>query len=358
MEKPENNVEINKFSLQEIYYLSVMFVLSILVLIYFDNIIKPFVVALLIWFVINELKIKMGHISIKGRTMPPWLRGVSAFLIITLVLIGISELVAINVEEISNQAPAYREKFDKMFITISEMAKNPEFTEYIKSALTKIDFAAIATEVLDSLSSLLTNFMVILVYVIFMLMEESAANAKIQKMFPVKNERYSRAIKLFEKIDKAIRAYIGSMVLISLITAVVSYIALLIIGVDFPVLWAFLVFVLNFIPYIGPFISSLLPAILAIFQFGNMLHFVYVFAVMEIIQIILGNFVQPKMMGKSLNISALTVLIALAFWGSIWGIVGMVLSIPITSIMIIIMAQFPKSRFVAIILSENGDLGD
>jgi len=80
--------------------------------------------------------------------------------------------------------------------------------------------------------------------------------------------------------------------------------------------------------------------------------------VLEIIQTILGNFVQPKMMGKSLNISALTVLIALAFWGSIWGIVGMVLSIPTTSIMIIIMAQFPKSRFIAIMLSEKGDLGD
>lgn len=146
-----------------------------------------------------------------------------------------------------------------------------------------------------------------------------------------------------------------SMIFISFLTALVSYFALLIMGIDFPVLWAFLVFILNFIPYLGPFISSLLPAMLAVFQFGDLIHFMYVFVVLEIIQIILGNFVQPKMMGKSMNISPLTVLVALAFWSSIWGIVGMILAIPITSIIIIIMAQFPGTRSAAILLSENGD---
>ena len=358
MSNPGKEINIQNISLKDVYYVSATMALVILSLIYFDNIMKPFVVALLIWFVIKELKVKLGHISIKGRTMPHWLRGLSAFLIITLVLVGISELVAINVEEISKQAPNYGEKFDKLFITISKAVNNPIVVEYAKAAVSKVNFASIATNVLNSLSSLLSDFMIIFIYVIFMLLEESAALHKLDKMFPRKDKQYYQVTDLFNKIDRAIRAYIGSMVLISLITAVVSYFALLIMGVDFPVLWAFLVFVLNFIPYIGPFISSLLPSVLAIFQFGDMWYFVYVFAVMETIQIILGNFVQPKMMGKSLNISALTVLVALAFWGSIWGIVGMILSIPITSIMIIIMAQFPKSRFVAILLSEKGDLGD
>jgi predicted PurR-regulated permease PerM len=358
MNNPGDEVNLQNISLKDIYYVSATMALTILSLIYFDNIVKPFVVALLIWFVIKELKVKLGHISIKGRTMPHWLRGLSAFLIISLILIGISELVAMNVEEISKQAPNYGEKFDKLFNTISEAANNPVVVDYAKAAVSKVNFASIATNVLDTLSSLLSDFMIILIYVIFMLLEESTALSKLDKMFPRKDKQYYQVTDLFNKIDRAIRAYIGSMVLISLITAVVSYIALLIMGVDFPVLWAFLVFVLNFIPYIGPFISSLLPSVLAVFQFGDMWYFVYVFAVMEVIQIILGNFVQPKMMGKSLNISALTVLVALAFWGSIWGIIGMILSIPITSIMIIIMAQFPKSRFVAILLSEKGDLGD
>jgi len=141
-----------------------------------------------------------------------------------------------------------------------------------------------------------------------------------------------------------------------IIIAIISYVALLILGVDFPVLWAFLVFILNFIPYIGPLISSLLPAILATIQFGDLMYFVYVFVTMEVIQVILGNFVQPKMMGKSMNISALTVLIALAFWGSIWGVEGMILAVPIASIMIIVMYQFPSTKGIAIMLSEKGEV--
>ncbi len=105
-------------------------------------------------------------------------------------------------------------------------------------------------------------------------------------------------------------------------------------------------------------ISSLLPAILAVFQFGELIYLVYVFLVLEAIQIILGSFVQPKMMGKSLNISPLTVLVALAFWGFVWGIVGMILAVPIISILIIIMARFPGTRYIAILLSENGEVGD
>jgi len=196
------------------------------------------------------------------------------------------------------------------------------------------------------------------VYIIFMLMEEAAGSKKLNKLFPKQGKAFDNFQKMTGKIDNAVRAYMVNMVVISFITAVISYIALLIIGVDFPILWAFLIFILNFIPYIGPFISSFLPALLAVFQFGELVYFLYVFAILEVIQIILGNFIQPRMMGKTLNISALTVLLTLAFWGSIWGIVGMILAVPITSIMIIIMWQIPQSKWLAIMLSEQGELGE
>ncbi len=358
MKNSEKETGFGNITLSGVFYASMMMVLTIFVLIYFDNIVKPFVVALLIWYVIKELKVKLGNVKIKGKSMPPWLRGLSALIIITMVILGVVELVSVNINEITTQAPAYKDKMNELTEYISNTVNNPTIMSYLHTAISKINFAAIATELVNSLSSFVSVFLIILIYVIFMLLEESKASGKLQKMFPAKNKEYYETKDFFDKVDKAIRAYIGSMVLISLITAVISYIALLIMGVDFPVLWAFLVFILNFIPYIGPFISSLLPATLAIFQFGDMLHFVYVFAVMEVIQVILGNFVQPKLMGKSLNMSALTVLVTLAFWGSIWGIAGMVLATPITSIMIIIFARFPQTRFISILMSENGDRGD
>jgi len=352
-----NNDNINP-KLQTIFFGFSIMTLSVLALIYFENILKPFVFALMFWYIIKEMKRVMGKLKIGNRTMPQWLRGLLSFLVITLIFIGIFQLISINIEQFNTVAPQYREKLDVLMSKLGLVFNNPKVIEYIKQSLAKLNIAAMASNIVNSLSSFLTGFMVVLVYVIFMLLEEAVALMKMKKLFPEKNQYYYNFLKIMEKIDSSVRAYMFSMILISFLTALISYIALLILGVDFPVLWAFLIFILNFIPYIGPFISSLLPAVLAVFQFGNLINFVYVFVVLEIIQIILGNFVQPKMMGKSLNISPLTVLLALAFWASIWGIVGMILSIPIASIAIIIMAQFPGTRPLAILLSENGEVGD
>ncbi len=353
MEKNTINSENN--ALKTSFFSFSVITLSVLLLIYFENILKPFVFSLMIWYIILEMKRAMGKIRIKGKSLPKWLTGFLSFVVIVLILFGIFQIISVNIEQFNKVAPQYREKTEELFTQMGTFLKNPQVMDYAKQAVSKINIAAIATNVVNSLSSFLTAFMVILVYVIFMLLEEANASVKIDKLFPKKSQKYHNFIHLLDKVDKSIRSYMFSMIFISFLTALVSYFALLIMGIDFPVLWAFLVFILNFIPYLGPFISSLLPAMLAVFQFGDLIHFMYVFVVLEIIQIILGNFVQPKMMGKSMNISPLTVLVALAFWSSIWGIVGMILAIPITSIIIIIMAQFPGTRSAAILLSENGD---
>jgi predicted PurR-regulated permease PerM len=325
---------------------------------YFSGIVIPLVVAIFFWYVIKELKRTLGKIRVRGRSLPRWFNGLAAFIIIVLVIVSIFELISVNVEQISNEGLHYKDKLDELVKTLSSIINNPKILEYIQQILKKLDFAAMATNLVNSLSSFVTDFAIVLVYFVFMILEESVASMKLDRLFPAKRKQYLNFMGIMNKIDKAARSYLVSMVLISFITAVISYIALLILGVDFPVLWAFLIFLLNFIPYIGPFISSLLPAILAVFQFGELIYMVYVFLVLEVIQIVLGSFVQPKIMGKSLNISPLTVLIALAFWGFVWGIVGMILAVPITSIMIIIMARFPGTRNIAVLMSENGDVGD
>jgi len=258
----------------------------------------------------------------------------------------------------SAQADNYRQKLEGIVSSLSGLINDPQVIKYVQNGVSNINFPGILGGAVNSLSSMVGNFAVIVVYVIFMLMEEAMMPGKVKALFPDRGSKYDRWVDLLGKIDKSVRAYLSNMILISLITAVVSYVALLILGVDFPVLWAFLVFILNFIPYIGPLISSLLPAILATIQFGDLMYFVYVFVTLEVIQVILGNFVQPKMMGKSMNISALTVLIALAFWGSIWGVEGMILAVPIASIMIIVMYQFPSTKGIAIMLSEKGEFGE
>ncbi|MEJ0057940.1 MAG: AI-2E family transporter [Bacteroidota bacterium] len=150
--------------------------------------------------------------------------------------------------------------------------------------------------------------------------------------------------------------YMTVKAFVSLLIAVLGYFVMIVVGVDFAFLWALLIFSLNFIPYVGSIISTLLPAIFSVLQLGSLWPFAWIFGGIMVIHIIIGNYVEPKVMGKSLNLSPLVVLVALSFWGAVWGLLGMLLSVPFTSIMLITFAQFPSTRGIAIMLTENGDI--
>ena len=142
----------------------------------------------------------------------------------------------------------------------------------------------------------------------------------------------------------------------SFLTAFLAYWVLFFIGVNFPLLWAFIIFIFNFIPYVGSFMATLLPSVFAALQFNSFSYFFWVFLSVQAVQTLVANFIEPRIVGKSLNLSPLVVLIALTVWGTIWGVLGMIIAVPVTSILVIIMAQFPNTRKVAVLLSESGDI--
>jgi len=133
---------------------------------------------------------------------------------------------------------------------------------------------------------------------------------------------------------------------------------LALIGVDFPFFWAFLIFALNYIPAIGSMIATIFPSILALLQFGSFSYFFLVLASVGAVQMLVGNVIEPRVMGNTLNLSTLVVIISLTFWGGVWGVIGMILSVPIMVIITIVLSQFPTSRSLAILLSEKGDIAD
>ena len=127
-------------------------------------------------------------------------------------------------------------------------------------------------------------------------------------------------------------------------------------GVDYAVFWSFLIFLLNFIPTIGSLIATTFPAILAFIQFGDFKPVLTVIILIGIVQFLIGNILEPRIMGRSLNLSALVVLLSLALWGTLWGVVGMFLCVPITVTLMIIFSNFEKTLPFAIMLSANGNV--
>jgi len=140
------------------------------------------------------------------------------------------------------------------------------------------------------------------------------------------------------------------------VTGLVGYVVLALVGVDFASFWGFTIFLLNYIPIIGSVVATLFPALLTLIQFDTFTPFLIVGIGLTSAQFIVGNVIEPKLMGSSLNLSPLVVLLSLALWGSLWGIPGMFLCIPIMVILLIVLSHFDATRPLAVMLSERGEL--
>lgn len=337
---------------KKIYVLLVL-ITAVVLLIFAQSIIIPFILAVLFWYLIRVIKIILSKVKFIAR-LPEWILTLISSIFLFSVLLMIINITTNNIQQLSDSLPLYQANINKITNGINEYF-NIDMSLMFQNFSKKFEFAGIFTGVLTALTGLFGNAVTILLYLLFLLLEEKMFPKKFEAMYPIKSE-YEKIKKIIGKIDKSIINYIALKTVISIITGVLSYFTLLFIGVDAPAFWAFLIFILNFIPNIGSLIATGFPATFAMLQFGEFKQGILVLAFVGSIQLVVGNFVEPKIMGNSLNISPLVVIVTLVTWGAMWGITGMLLSVPITVILIIIMAEFPSTRPYAILLSQDGKL--
>ncbi|MFY0606725.1 MAG: AI-2E family transporter [Cyclobacteriaceae bacterium] len=345
---------IHKSSLARTAYLLLTIVCTVTILAYSEEYIIPFILALIVWFIIHELRENIQQIPWMKENCPMWLQNTLAFLVINIVVVLIIELLLVSMTDLQEGVEAYEANLDATLLKINEMA-GMDVTSQIYSYIEQIDIASLASGLVDYVTLLVGDAFLILIYVLFLLIEESIFPSKLKVLYPSEKQQ-KKTVKLFQKMDHNISRYLTLKTIVSLITGLLSYFALLLFGIDAPIFWAILIFVLNYIPTVGSLIATLFPAVFAILQFGELGPFVYVLIVVGIIQVIVGNIIEPKLMGNSLNISSLVVILSLTIWGAIWGVMGMILSVPITVMMIVVFEEIPGLKFVAVMLSEKGEL--
>ena len=142
----------------------------------------------------------------------------------------------------------------------------------------------------------------------------------------------------------------------SFLTAIITYIIMESVNLDFSLFWAILIFLLNFIPTIGSIVASIFPILLSLLQYNNtFVPFTIISVGIITTQLIIGNIIDPKLTGNSLNLSPLVLILSLVVWGHIWGIMGMFLSVPIMIIITITLFEFPQTKKIAILLSRDGE---
>jgi len=316
----------------------------------------PLAVALMLWYVINAMSRSFTKL-IPWSNEPNWLSMLLSIITIGLFMSLAVDMVQTNVLEVKAAIPKYRENFAGLSLKVSAMLpqsileKMPNMGEVISG----IKPAPVITGLTDTIVAMVGKVSLVLIYVAFMLAEQGTFKNKIREIFPNQEKRDS-IMSILSHAQQDIQTYLWIKTLTSGLTGVVSYFVLRAVGVDFAIFWAFTIFMLNFIPTIGSIIATFFPAMLALVQFDTFIPFFVVLAAVGSVQLVVGNLLEPKLMGNTLNVSPFVVMMSLTLWGSIWGIAGAFLSVPITVILLIIFAHFEKTRYIAVLLSGDGSL--
>lgn len=207
---------------------------------------------------------------------------------------------------------------------------------------------AITTGVGSFLSFVSTTFLVLL-FMLFILAGSGEMAEKVRVAFPARHA--DKIAELVSNVDGQVRRYLVTKTIISLATGVLSWLVLSVLGVDFPLIWGFLAFLLNYIPNIGSTIAVLFPFAVSLLQFETLVVPLVVILGLGTVQLSLGNVIEPRIMGFRLNLSPLLILVSLILWGWLWGLWGMILAVPITSTLKILFENLEPLRPISILMS-------
>jgi AI-2 transport protein TqsA len=315
-------------------------------------ILVPIAIAVVIWYIIVALSQAIARLELVGRRLPRFWCGAAAIGCVFLAGFLFVGLVRQSIAALQQAAPRYQERLEEALHEGGDLlglgaARN------LEQIAQDIDLSIIAEYFLSSAKSLVFDGIMIFFYVVFLLVQQKYMAPKLRGMVndPARRQSVDGVI---QEIHADLRKYIGVMSFLALVTGLITYLVFTLVGIDFPILWSVVIGLFSFVPTIGTAFGIALPAVLALLQFGASSEFAIVLVTLGAAQILLNNVAQPALMGRSLNLSPFLVLVTLSIWASIWGIVGAVLSVPITVAMAIIFSRFPSTRWVAVLLSSEG----
>lgn len=348
----DNGAKIQNIDVVNITAFFLLAILSAVVLKTLAFIFIPFTISLLICYALGKPLNLLQRLRV-----PTFLRIILVVTSVLTVIYLFGRLLTVNIKEFQSQLPVFEMKFweytrnilDRLDMTPSE-AKEVYESFWGNFQETKLKpLGSMVRYFSGSFFAFMGNMFWVILFLIFMLAEREGFYDKIQNSFG--NDGGDSIIKTLNDINKSVQNYLGLKVLLSAITGILVMIALSLFNTPFALLWGLLAFILNFIPNIGSIIAGVPPVLLTFFHQGSFSEALLVALIFAIIQFCIGNLLEPKLMGRGLNLSPLVVLLSLLFWGWVWGIPGMLLSVPLTAAVKIALEKMDSTRPMALLMS-------
>lgn len=340
-------VEKNPILNYSIFFIA--FVLFFYILYILSNFFIPLIIAILFSFAIIWLS-NFYKIFVKWNFVSYTLSLITYWIIFWLIW----KMMRANIEELIIIIPEYQYKITSLLNNIFDFFKLTPPTS-VNQIIGKIDLQYIFSSIASWVTSVVSSAGLIFFYVMFFLLEYRYFKEKLKLMF-YWNSKNKEIIDIIEKIKIDIKSYFFIKTVVSFITALLSYFFIKIVWLDLAIFWAFLIFVLNYIPNIWSVIAVFFPVMLSLIQFDTYFNFIFLLCSLTWVQMLMWNIIEPKFQWNKLNLSPLVIIISLWFWWIIWWIIWMLLSVPIMSIISIILAKIPATRPIAILLSEKWEI--
>jgi AI-2 transport protein TqsA len=314
------------------------------------SILAPFVLAVFLLLMIDGVA---RAIRDRIRGFPSRLAMPAAMILIVAFFLLTIWMVADNAAQFIGQTNEYEKRLNNL-LELGAGRFGLKVTPTVAGLFQQMNPARFAGSAAKSVQDIASGAFVVLIYLGFLAASRGGFVKKGGKLFQ-SGDAKDEAERIFKRIREGVEGYVWVQTVAGLMIAVPAGVLMLALGLSHAIFWAFLIFVASYIPVIGGAIGTILPPIFALLEFPTLVQPIAIFAGLQLVGFVVGSVIQPRMQGTSLNVDPVVVFLGLAFWSLLWGLTGAFLSTPLTVMIMAICAQFASSRWIAVLLSSNGE---
>ena len=316
------------------------------------DILTPLAMAIFLLIMIDGVKR-----FIEDRTaLPDHAAGVAALLVVVVAFFGAIAFIVNGAAgffvDMSGASGGIGPRLDALIADVAGLV-GVEAPPTAAELLAGVDLRGYLTGLAFQVQGVASGAIFVLIYLGFLLASQAGFRRKLVAMFPHREQR-AEAVEVFQRVRGGVEGYLWVQAVTGVIICAAAWILMRVVGLQNAEFWTFIIFIVGFIPVLGGAIAGLAPPLFALVQFPTYWPALILFVGLQIILAVVGNLIQPRMQGDNQNIDPVAVLLALALWGKMWGVVGMFLSTPLLVMAMAILAEFKGSRWIAVLLSGNG----
>jgi len=310
------------------------------------------VIAIILFSLTTDAIGSISRLRIGGWRITNWLASVAAFVLISSVLLALSGIILLQVNTVVTTTIAYT---DQAISAIGALFAwmGPDTEAAIAASIRSIELSGYIRTAAGQAGNVLSATTLVILFVGFLFAERIWFDTKLENL--MQDRQHAQQIsRIIRSIIRRVNHYLLVKTGVSAVTGLLVYFVMVFFGLEFAAAMGIFTFVLNYLPSVGSIIATLVIALVAYLQVTDPAFALLIFVIVGMLQFVLGSVIDPMLMGKTLRVSSFGIIIAMAFWGAVWGVPGMFLAVPIMVAAMIICSHIPAARAVAILLSREG----